>query len=134
MNFIDNFNLFFIYILPIDFWNIIEMTAGIGITFACIIQRAKWDIFSSSESNIIGKWAVKVGQLGLYCQMMLGVVTCVDGYYNYIHNSSHVVLAMWVLSASLVKYSVYLNFINALVQNKVRHMSLQKVHSDQIMD
>jgi hypothetical protein len=114
MTFIHEFNLFFISILPTDSWNVIEIFGGIGIFFACIIQRSKQNIFSSNAKNL-GAYTVKVGQLGLFFQMMLGILTTVDGYENYIDGKSHVILAMWVMSSSLVKYSVYLNIFNIFV-------------------
>jgi len=108
MTFIENLNYEFQLILPINAWNDIEILFGFFLVIACIMQRAKLNIFSSSCKSL-SKISVKIGQIALFIQMMLGIITCIDGYYNIIDNKSHVLLALFVLSSSVTKFSVYLN-------------------------
>jgi hypothetical protein len=101
--------------MPLDIWNFIESTFSILLVIACIMQRSKLDIFSSCSTRL-SKTSVKIGQFALYIQMMLGILTAVDGYYNSIDNKVHILLALFVLSSSLTKFSVYLNLFEKTVK------------------
>ena len=117
MTFIQDVNIFMTTILSIDTWNVIEIIAGFSVFFGCLLQRVNQDIFQTT-GNIRGNFIVKVGQLGLYGQMMMGLLTIIDGYYNYQNGSSHTMIALWALSSCLVKYSVYLNLFKIVTPKR----------------
>lgn len=108
MSFIVEFNNLFVPLLSSEGWNVLEVLFGILIVIGCLLQRAWMDIFQTSN-NIISYYATKVGQIGLYGQMMMGLMSIVDGYNNFEGNTAHVMIVLWVMASTLVKYGAYLN-------------------------
>jgi hypothetical protein len=108
MTFIQEFQTFMLYIISPDIWNYLEMIASIIVIYVCLQQRVYNHIYKSSTTSI-SKYIIKVGQFGLYMQMMMALLTLVDGYLNFHDGGAHTLLTLWVLSIGLVKMNVWLS-------------------------
>lgn len=115
MNIIIEFNRFLEHYTSYDFWNLVEGYFGIGVILSCIMQRSWFEDFSSIKSTQIYS-AVKIGQLGLYIQIMMGIVSIIDAYYNEEYHTCHPLMALWCIGITLTKYSIYLRLFNKNIE------------------
>ena len=104
MTFIQEFNQFMSLYISIEIWNYIEIISSVLVFYGCILQRVHKISFKSNTENF---FAAKIGQLGLYGQMMMAIFSMVDGYYNMTYGVAHVMLALWALSSAMIKYIAY---------------------------
>jgi hypothetical protein len=106
MTLLGAINLYLESIIYFGIWNLLEMYAGFFLFLACIFQRATLAIFSTKKSPYL-YFAVKLGQIGLYLQMMMGLIASVDGYFCNIEHVSHAFTGLCCLGVCLTKFSVY---------------------------
>jgi len=114
MNFLQDFNNFALMLLSQDVWNLIEFIAGFAVLIGCIQQRITMDIFRTSTEDIT-KSVIKIGQLGLYGQMMMGIFSMVDGYFNSSVGYCHTIIILWAVSSALVKFNIYYGLFHCCV-------------------
>lgn len=109
--FIQELNDFLFLIFNKQTWDIIQIIFAFLVFFGSIQQRVHMDIFKSG-SDFIPYSIIKIGQIGLYGQMMLGIITMVDGYTGLLYGYSHPLVALWVISSSFVKFNIYYNIFH----------------------
>jgi len=109
MNIFILVNEFLRHIFPDDFaWNLFECYCGFGVIIASIMQRSWLKVFSTKKLRnyyFIGK----IGQIGLFIQMMQGLFAIIDSYYSEMNNTSHCLFGIWCFGLLLTKYSAYLH-------------------------
>ncbi len=111
MNIIVEANRILEFYISYDFWNLLEAYFGFSVILACVMQRSWYEDFSSIKSTQVYT-AVKVGQIGLYIQIMMGVFSIIDSYYTEEMHTCHPLMACWCIGVALTKYSVYLRIFN----------------------
>ena len=107
MTFLQEFQAFMLYIISGDVWNTIEMIASSIVIYVCLQQRVHTHIYKSSYQTV-NKYIIKIGQFGLYLQMMISLMTLVDGYDNFHDGQAHTLITLWVFSIALVKTNIWL--------------------------
>lgn len=104
MQFLQDFNQFFCAWISYDIWNMIQIISSIILLIGCILQRVHLEGF---KSNSMWWYLSKIGQIGLFGQMMMAILAIVDGYYSIQIGHAHVIIALWALSSAMVKYTAY---------------------------
>jgi hypothetical protein len=110
MEMIIELNDYLAQMLSVDVWHDLEVASGFLLFFACLFQRIF--LFSLQSKGGSAGWTItKIGQLGSWLQMMLGLLTLVDGLDLILHNfptmNVHVLMTLWAIASVMMKAKIF---------------------------
>lgn len=112
-SFIWEFNHFFGPFLPAELWFMIEIVFGVLLFIICIFQRVYIPSLQTSDQGV--NWfTTKLGQIGIWFQSLMGLLTMVDAYWSLInnHNNIHCMITFWCIASVFVKINVLMAVLN----------------------
>lgn len=94
-----------------QFWYGLEAIAGFLLLFGGILQRVYMTAYKSGSTNHYPWLTIKLAQIGLYIQNMLGLLCMVDGIQLLIYDDhgrvGHVFMTLWAIACFLMKIRIF---------------------------